>query len=99
MMQQLHTLGEAAVTASKLSYEVVEVTVAHRIQELEEVTAGSIILGCYPKSNQDQFIDSVAVAETTVTVTLAAATEQRIQRSIAKGVIPIITLVGLKTHQ
>ena len=65
-------LGEAAVTASKLSYEVVEVTVtAGEATGTATVTAGSVILGCYPKSNQDQFIDSVAVADTTVTVTLA----------------------------
>ena len=65
-------LGEAAVTASKLSYEVVEVTVAAgETTGTGEVTAGSIILGCYPTSNQDQFIDSVAVSGTTVTVTLA----------------------------
>lgn len=67
-------LGEAAVTASKLSYEVVEVTVAaEETTGTATVTAGSVILGCYPKSNQDQFIDSVAVADTTVTVTLAAS--------------------------
>ena len=73
-------LGEAAVTASKLSYEVVEVTVvAEENTGTGEVTAGSIILGCYPKSNQDQFIESVAVADTTVTVTLAApATEANV---------------------
>ncbi|MDD3972911.1 MAG: hypothetical protein PHC31_13505, partial [Clostridia bacterium] len=66
-------LGAAAVTASKLSYEVVEVTVtAEENTGTGTVTAGSIILGCYPKSNQDQFIDSVIVSETTVTVTLAA---------------------------
>ena len=65
-------LGEAAVTASKLSYEVVEVTVTNGENTgTATVTAGSVILGCYPKSNQDQFIDSVAVADTTVTVTLA----------------------------
>jgi len=67
-------LGAAAVTASKLSYEVVEVTVtALETTGTGTVTAGSIILGCYPKSNQDQFIDSVVVSETTVTVTLASA--------------------------
>ena len=66
-------LGAAAVTASKLSYEVVEVTVTTgETTGTGTVTAGSIILGCYPTSNQDQFIDSVAVTETTVTVTLAA---------------------------
>lgn len=65
-------LGEAAVTASKLSYEVVEVTVTTGENTgTGTVTAGSIVIGCYPKSNQDQFIDSVAVADTTVTVTLA----------------------------
>ena len=67
-------INDAAVTASKLSYEVVEVTVsANETTGTATVTAGSVILGCYPKSNQDQFIDSVAVADTTVTVTLAAS--------------------------
>lgn len=66
-------LGAAAVTASKLSYEVVEVTVAvGETTGTATVTAGSIILGCYPTSNQDQLIDSIVVSDTTVTVTLAA---------------------------
>lgn len=66
------TIGAGKVTASKLSYEVVEVTVASSETEgTGTVTAGSIILGCYPKSNQDQFIDSIVVSDTTVTVTLA----------------------------
>lgn len=67
-------LGAAAVTAPKLSYEVVEVTVAaNQTTGTGTVTAGSIILGYYPISNQDQFVDSIAVSETTLTITLAAA--------------------------
>jgi hypothetical protein len=67
-------LGTAAVTAPKLSYEVVEVTVAaNQTTGTGTVTAGSIILGYYPISNQDQFVDSIAVSETTLTITLAAA--------------------------
>ena len=68
------TIGNGKVTASKLSYEVVEVTVAAEgTTGTGTVTAGSIILGCYPISNQDQFVDSIAVSETTLTITLAAA--------------------------
>ncbi|ODR16749.1 hypothetical protein [Mycolicibacterium porcinum] len=37
------------------------------------VTAGSVVLGIYPAGNQDQFVDNVAIATTTLTVTLAAA--------------------------
>ena len=67
-------LGTAAVTAPKLSYEVVEVTVeANQATGTGTVTAGSIILGYYPISNQDQFVDSIAVSETTLTITLAEA--------------------------
>jgi len=67
-------LGTAAVTAPKLSYEVVEVTVATgQTTGTGTVTAGSIILGYYPISNQDQFVDSIAVSETTLTITLAVA--------------------------
>lgn len=67
-------LGTAAVTAPKLSYEVVEVTVAaSQTTGTGTVTAGSIILGYYPISNQDQFVDSIAVSETTLTITLAEA--------------------------
>ncbi len=67
-------INDAAVTATKLSYEVVEVKVLkNETTGTGTVTAGSIILGCYPTSNQDQFIDSVAVSGTTVTVTLADA--------------------------
>ncbi|MGW5074064.1 hypothetical protein [Rhodococcus sp. NPDC004095] len=37
------------------------------------VVAGSKVLGFYPAGNQDQHIDNVAIASTTLTVTLAAA--------------------------
>lgn len=67
-------INNGAVTAPKLSYEVVEVTVAaNQATGTETVTAGSIILGYYPISNQDQFVDSIAVSETTLTITLAEA--------------------------
>lgn len=65
-------IDDGAVTAPKLSYEVVEVTVAaSQTTGTGTVTAGSIILGYYPISNQDQFVDSIAVSETTLTITLA----------------------------
>lgn len=58
----------------KDAFEVVEVTVAaNQTTGTGTVTAGSIILGYYPISNQDQFVDSIAVSETTLTITLAAA--------------------------
>ena len=67
-------INDGAVTAPKLSYEVVEVTVATgQTTGTGTVTAGSIILGYYPISNQDQFVDSIAVSETTLTITLAVA--------------------------
>ena len=37
------------------------------------VVAGSTILGFYPATNQDQFVDNVAISSTALTVTLAAA--------------------------
>ena len=37
------------------------------------VPQGSTIVGYYPTSNQDQFVDSVAISGTTLTITLAAA--------------------------
>ena len=38
-----------------------------------EVPRNSVIVGYYPTSNQDQFVDSVVLTGTTITVTLAAA--------------------------
>ena len=37
------------------------------------VTSGSTILGYYPTSNQDQFVDSIAISGTTLTITLGTA--------------------------
>lgn len=67
-------LAAAAVTKSKVSYEVIAVTVATgETVGTGTVVAGGQILWIYPVSNQDQFIDSVAIATTVLTVTLAAA--------------------------
>ena len=67
-------LAAAAVTQAKLSYEVVSVTVvAAATSGTATVTTGSIILGYYPTGNQDQFVDNIAIASTTLTITLAAA--------------------------
>ena len=69
------TSGDSAtVKKGMISYEVVAVTVAAAATSgTGTCTADSIILGYYPTSNQDQFVDSIAVSGTTVTVTLAAA--------------------------
>lgn len=57
-----------------LNYETKSVTVlAAATAGVATVTAGNIILGYYPTSNQDQFVDSVAISGTTLTVTLGAA--------------------------
>lgn len=37
------------------------------------VVKGSTVISIFPVSNQDQLIDSVAISDTTLTVTLAAA--------------------------
>ena len=67
-------LASDAVTESKLSYETASVTVlAAATTGTATVTAGSIILGYYPTSNQDQFVDSIAISSTTLTVTLGTA--------------------------
>ena len=67
-------LATASVTEPKLSYETVSVTVlATATTGTGTVTAGSVILGYYPTSNQDQFVDSIAISSTTLTITLGAA--------------------------
>ena len=66
-------LAAAAVTQAKLSYETVNVTVnAGASTGTATVTSGSIVLGWYATGNQDQFIDNISIAGTTLTITLAA---------------------------
>ena len=69
-------LADDATNKSQLDYEVVAVTVtagAGNTVGTGTCTAGSIVIGYYPTSNQDQLVDSVGVSSTTVTVTLNAA--------------------------
>lgn len=67
-------IADASVSKSKLKYEVASVTVAAgQTAGTATVVAGGEIVGYYPTGNQDQFVDSIAIASTTLTVTLAAA--------------------------
>lgn len=67
-------IADNAVGADKLNYTIKAVTVtAGQTSGTATVTAGSVILGYYPTSNQDQFVDSIVISSTTLTVTLAAA--------------------------
>ena len=64
----------AKVSKSSLSYETVDVTVtAAGTAGQATVTTGSVILGYYPTSNQDQFVDSIGISGTTLTITLGTA--------------------------
>ena len=66
-------IGSGAIGQSEFKYEQVTVTVtAGNPSGTATVTSGSIIIGWRATSNQDQFIDSMAVSGTTLTVTLAA---------------------------
>ncbi len=66
-------IADDAVTANKLDIEVLDVTVSlGETAGTATCTAGATIISCYPVSNQDQFVDSVVIADTTLTVTLAA---------------------------
>ena len=63
-----------AVSQSQLNYETADVTVSSGdTTGTATVTTGSIILGYYPTSNQDQFVDSISISGTTLTITLGAA--------------------------
>lgn len=67
-------LAALAVTKAKLALVSTDVTVAlWQTVGTATVATGSIVVGMYPKTNQDQLIDSVVIASTTLTVTLAAA--------------------------
>ena len=60
-----------AVTASKVSYEVVTVTItAGNSSGTAAATSGDVIVGCYPDTNCDQIIKNVSISGTTVTVNL-----------------------------
>lgn len=62
------------IKARNMELSTVAVTVAADASSgTATVPAGATILGIYPTDNQDQFIDSVAISGTTLTVTLVAA--------------------------
>ena len=66
-------MADDAIKQAEWDYEQVTVTVtAGNPSGTATVTSGSIIIGWRATSNQDQFIDSMAVSGTTLTVTLAA---------------------------
>ena len=65
-------LKDFSLQSSPIKY--VDVTVsASGTTGTGTVENGSQIIGVYPTSNQDQFIDSIAISTTTLTITLAAA--------------------------
>jgi hypothetical protein len=72
--QTLLTAIANGVKQTQLDYAVIAVTVlAAATTGTGTVVANAIVLGIYPTGNQDQFVDNVAIAGTTLTVTLAAA--------------------------
>ena len=67
-------IADDAVNKGELNTEEVTVTVlATATSGTGTVTAGSQIIGYYPAGNQDQFVDNIAIVDTTLTITLAAA--------------------------
>ena len=64
-------LKEFSLQSTAVKY--VDVTVAAGASSgTATVDNGSKVVGHYPISNQDQFIDSIAISGTTLTITLAA---------------------------
>lgn len=67
-------MADDAIKQAELDYQVASVTVTTgQTTGTATVVAWGQILGIYPTWNQDQFVDNVAIASTTLTVTLAAA--------------------------
>lgn len=67
-------MQDDSVGDAELDTEEVSVTVsAGQTSGTGTCTSGSRIHGYYATGNQDQFVDSVAVAATTITITLGAA--------------------------
>lgn len=68
----IYTAQQTPVMAGKV--QIVPVTVASTATTgTATVTAGATILGIEPSSNEDQFVNNVAISSTTLTVTLHAA--------------------------
>ena len=63
-----------AITKSKAAIEQIEVTVASGETEgTATVSEGAMVLGFVPTGNMDQYVDNIAISDTTLTVTLASA--------------------------
>lgn len=67
-------VADDAIGQAEVDITIEDVTVlAGQTSGTATVVTGTIVLGIFPVSNQDQTIDSVLVSGTTLTVTLAAA--------------------------
>jgi len=76
LVQSLASLKDDVQSFKKnaITVKTIDITVsAGNPTGTAEVPRDSIIIGCVPISNQDQFVDSVLISGTTITVTLAAA--------------------------
>lgn len=67
-------IGANACGQSELKDESVDITVlTGQTTGTGTCTSGSTIMGYYQKTNQDQFIKSIGISGTTITITLLAA--------------------------